>query len=437
MLDEDFHPQIKDFYLLSDHLSDQIYFRSMLPYESPEFHKNAQCDKKSDVYSFGIIMFEILTNSVSYPEIENGKVPDFEFKNKIVNENFRSAFKNPIKQSIRQLIELCWSDDPNKRPTFEEIFLKLTQNFDNDSENFLIDGVDKEKLKLYIESITNVDEIEEKLLINIAKNENENKQLKTENKQLKTENKQLKNENNQLKIENDQLKIENNQLKAENDQLTAKALYLERMIVVQKMKLKLCHDHRTLDELKNELDVLQNEGPDLQSFNQNTDEKNNDEYDINNIEEEDYPDENDEDLESFKNSIELIKERIQDEEKRIAFYENQYYPIHSCAIDIQRVWRGYLVRKSQKEQKKSEIDDNKNNELQNTKQEEIENSNNKENLNETLNNEEEINETLNNEEEMNETLNNEEDLNEKVITDQNMTEKVEIEEDLNETEEKV
>ena len=43
--------------------------------------------------------------------------------------------------------------------------------------------------------------------------------------------------------------LANSITKAENDQLTAKALYLERMIVVQKMKLKLYHDHRELAQL--------------------------------------------------------------------------------------------------------------------------------------------------------------------------------------------
>ena len=47
--------------------------------------------------------------------------------------------------------------------------------------------------------------------------------------------------------------LANSITKAENNQLTAKALYLERMIIVQKMKLKLCHDHRELSKLFKEL----------------------------------------------------------------------------------------------------------------------------------------------------------------------------------------
>lgn len=125
---------------------------------SPEVIKGSEYGTKTDVYSFAILMFEVLSDSSPYPDLENGKMPDFEFRIKVANENYRPVFKYPIKENLRKLIEDCWSHDPDMRPTFAEIFSKLS------SEEYFIDDVDSNDINLYIQDITEICDPLEKLI---------------------------------------------------------------------------------------------------------------------------------------------------------------------------------------------------------------------------------------------------------------------------------
>ncbi len=50
---------------------------------SPEVIKGSEYGTKTDVYSFAILMFEVLTDSVPYPELEKEEINTFKFTNKI------------------------------------------------------------------------------------------------------------------------------------------------------------------------------------------------------------------------------------------------------------------------------------------------------------------------------------------------------------------
>lgn len=76
----------------------------------------------------------------------------------LVPNGLRPTFPAAIKQSIKNLIEKCWSQNPTDRPTFEEIFHKLAFNIeDNESQNsydeYYLDGVNIDRLFEYINSI--------------------------------------------------------------------------------------------------------------------------------------------------------------------------------------------------------------------------------------------------------------------------------------------
>ncbi|KAK8884178.1 hypothetical protein M9Y10_043284 [Tritrichomonas musculus] len=144
----------------------------------------------------------------------------------------------------------------------------------------------------------------------------------------------------------------------EREKLIQKTLYLDRLISIQKLKLKLYHDHRKLSELKNELDMIQSENWNTISFKKNEAEVD----DENDSQNGDFYEEDDTDLDSLKSSISLIEERIQNEKNRISMYQDKYYPIHDAAIDIQRVWRGFMLRKFLKE---SSLENKNNNEENN------------------------------------------------------------------------
>lgn len=110
------------------------------PYMAPElFADEVSYNEKADVYSFGILMFEVILRKRAYVRTENHKWTDFKIA-KNVSEGYRPKFKHGIKKSLKTLIKRCWSSDISIRPSFEEIFVRLTEN--NRSYHF-----DKNKLE--------------------------------------------------------------------------------------------------------------------------------------------------------------------------------------------------------------------------------------------------------------------------------------------------
>ena len=170
----------------------QSQFGGTLSYQAPEILKNVPYDRKVDVYAFGILMFETVNDMFAYPELESGKMSDFVFRNKVVNENYRPKFLYPINEDLKKLIEQCWLDDPTKRPTFEEIFNKLAGLGGENCSKYFLSDVDDYEFKLYVDDITEIIDQTEKLLNDISILKKENQQLKKENQQLKDDNQKLK-----------------------------------------------------------------------------------------------------------------------------------------------------------------------------------------------------------------------------------------------------
>lgn len=74
--------------------------------------------------------------------ILKSKMSDFRLKMAVADVNLQPQFNIPINEKLKQLIEQCWSDDPNERPLIYEVFTKL-------------DGVDIDELNDYIDEIKN------------------------------------------------------------------------------------------------------------------------------------------------------------------------------------------------------------------------------------------------------------------------------------------
>lgn len=170
-------------------------------YMAPEIISGSKYGPKADVYAFGIFLYEILTNKIPYPEYQSGKMAEFIFTNKVVNENYRPKFTVKIKESLKALIEQCWSADPKDRPTFIELYNKLAFNEDDMDGSissidgkYYLDGVDVDAILSYIDEIsatfqyTIPPEMKEKLKII----EKEQEKLKSVNTKLILENQQLK-----------------------------------------------------------------------------------------------------------------------------------------------------------------------------------------------------------------------------------------------------
>ena len=154
ILEDDYlFPKIADFGLSKQmhtnesSMTDQstTCFKGSLAYSAPECILKYEFTKASDVYSFAMIVYEIVTSEVIFPNFINY----IQIANAAMN-GIRPEFKYPIPDCYRDLITSCWGNDPNERPTFDQIVNMLKTN-----EDFIIEGVDKDEYLDYIELIEN------------------------------------------------------------------------------------------------------------------------------------------------------------------------------------------------------------------------------------------------------------------------------------------
>lgn len=237
LLDNDYKPLITDFGLSKIFTSQNSQSQSMATcgtyaYMAPEVIEGNRFSTKADVYAFGILMYEVVTGTSAMKSMTNNKPFNArKFMNSVVSGGRPTFQDEEIKPGLRRMIEQCWSNNPDERPTFSELYSKLSladEEFyiDNDNNiceavfkleveyednedsliptNFCFDYVDFDELFLYI------DEINEET--NSSSNDEQLKSLKNEINELKTHAKKVENENTALKNDVSNIKNENKQL---------------------------------------------------------------------------------------------------------------------------------------------------------------------------------------------------------------------------------
>ena len=252
LIDKNYYPKITDFGLSKIFNSETNMLSNIktVAYLAPEVLQNNTFSQKSDVYSFGILMFEVLSNNRAYIDTFSSDNFDISnFKEKVINGH-RPEFTFPIKEGMKRLIESCWSQNPTDRPTFSELFCKLSltdeENFiefedsgykpiidSNDRMSFCLDDVDSDEFFLYAEDVMEdasvlgkKEEIEKLTESNkvIAKSLKEQKsQISYLTKYitlLKEDNTKLKDENVALTMQNSRLTDENERLKRERSSIS-------------------------------------------------------------------------------------------------------------------------------------------------------------------------------------------------------------------------
>ncbi|KAK8838437.1 hypothetical protein M9Y10_033064 [Tritrichomonas musculus] len=132
LLDSDFHPRITDFGLSKffdpHHSMNQSMADSgTATYMAPEVISSDHFNTKADVYAFGILMYEVIGGKRAYCDLLKGKkkLNEFQLKQRVL-KGLRPKIDFPMKKGLQRMIEKCWSEDPKERPTFDEIFKKLS-----------------------------------------------------------------------------------------------------------------------------------------------------------------------------------------------------------------------------------------------------------------------------------------------------------------------
>ena len=244
VLDEYYHPHLTDFgtskFSRPGHTLEQTRQHGSLLYMAPEVLADKDYDGKADVYSFAILMFEVVTEKLPYPQLINAN--DFEFAKQIIENKIRPKFTDPVKESIKELIEQCWSEDPKERPTFEEIFNKLAFNLEDSVYNVFEDD---DQYKYFLDDV-NIEEIFD-YVYEIKENTNLNPKID----RLIKDNELLKLENNRIKKEVD------NQDKIINDLITENKKIIEELeqtkIMIQQAKQEITLNKRETKQTKQEI----------------------------------------------------------------------------------------------------------------------------------------------------------------------------------------
>ncbi|XP_054804321.1 serine/threonine/tyrosine-protein kinase HT1-like [Prosopis cineraria] len=133
LISEDSHLKIADFGIACEEAYRDVFtddpgtFRWM----APEMIKRKSYGRKVDVYSFGLILWEMVTGTTPYEDMN-----PVQAAYAVVNKNLRPVIPSNCPPAMRELIEQCWSSHPDKRPEFWQI-VKVLEQFES---SFALDG---------------------------------------------------------------------------------------------------------------------------------------------------------------------------------------------------------------------------------------------------------------------------------------------------------
>lgn len=83
-------------------------------YEAPEVY-DGEYTMKIDVYSFGVMLYEIVTGKLAFRNLKPLQLM------KHVGLGKREPIPDSVTPFAKYLIEQCWEQDPEERPSFAEI----------------------------------------------------------------------------------------------------------------------------------------------------------------------------------------------------------------------------------------------------------------------------------------------------------------------------
>ena len=146
-LDSNLYPKLSSF-LLSTKLTDAFLKSDIISgtpaYLSPEVFSEGKYSKASDVYSFSLVVFELMTSELPFDTFSD----KFSFIEELMSKKIRPKINDSVPSCYRNLIEKCWSEKVEERPTFDEIIETLEKD-----PNFITETVDKSEYLNYINFI--------------------------------------------------------------------------------------------------------------------------------------------------------------------------------------------------------------------------------------------------------------------------------------------
>eukprot|EP01089_Gocevia_fonbrunei_P021557 TRINITY_DN8419_c0_g2_i1.p1 TRINITY_DN8419_c0_g2~~TRINITY_DN8419_c0_g2_i1.p1 ORF type:complete len:119 (+),score=16.06 TRINITY_DN8419_c0_g2_i1:42-359(+) len=93
-------------------------------YMAPEVITSQNYTERADVYSFGIVMWEVMSREVPYPDLANQQI---QLAYAVVHSNLRPPIRQIMQPQLVQLMQQAWATDPNVRPSFSTILDTLNK----------------------------------------------------------------------------------------------------------------------------------------------------------------------------------------------------------------------------------------------------------------------------------------------------------------------
>jgi serine/threonine protein kinase len=111
-------------------------------YFAPECYDNTFSPAR-DVFAFALILFEILTGERAFPT----ELSPYAIGLQVISGD-RPRIRDSVLPAVWELITNCWADEPDDRPTFEEIVDQLRE-----MEFKVTANVNFTKLAVFVEEI--------------------------------------------------------------------------------------------------------------------------------------------------------------------------------------------------------------------------------------------------------------------------------------------
>jgi hypothetical protein len=112
-------------------------------YLAPECYE-AEFLPASDVFAFGLILFEIVSGGPGFPE----SMHIYQIAFQVAVAGRRPEIPDSVLPDVRAVIEDCWEDDPEDRPSFASIVDRLAE-----MQFKVTEGVNSAKIARFVNSI--------------------------------------------------------------------------------------------------------------------------------------------------------------------------------------------------------------------------------------------------------------------------------------------
>ncbi|OHS98877.1 hypothetical protein TRFO_34779 [Tritrichomonas foetus] len=148
LLDANYYPRITDFGLSKIFDANSSNYQSMnggtCQYMAPEIITDDHYNTSVDVYAYGVLVYELYTSSFAYANLPLAQIMSR------VSYGYRPTIPDSIAPAYRELIEKCWAQSSDERPTFKEV-VKILET----EEGFITPKVDRQQFHDYINYVKN------------------------------------------------------------------------------------------------------------------------------------------------------------------------------------------------------------------------------------------------------------------------------------------